>query len=166
MPNFSSIKDLEKYLQAKILESMKDVGAAAEATVKKHVDTDVYGKKKDPEEYIRTYELRDSVTFTAYEETTNHYEVMVYNDSEQIGSYAPNQHYTVHHWEGSRYTLDYSEYVAETVNDGTSGRLFGTGYWTIPRPFMDNARKEIKEKKLHVQALSNSLKRAGIETGR
>jgi hypothetical protein len=55
-----------------------------------------------------------------------------------MGSYAPNQHMSV------VYDTPFIESLAEIVNYGKAGHIFGTGYWTKPRPYMDDAKKDLK----------------------
>ncbi|MDH6674436.1 hypothetical protein M2277_005128 [Paenibacillus sp. LBL] len=162
MPTFKNMKELEKYLQRKLESSMQDVGKMGEATVKQHVDKDVYGVAT-PEEYERTGDLKKSVVYEL-DHIRGGFQVDIYNDSDLIRSAKPNQHYSVVESENGSYPLDYSEFVAETVHNGTSGLIFGTGYWTSPRPFMSNAANEIRSKKLHLYKLQEGLKKNGINS--
>lgn len=162
MPTFKSMKELESYLQKKLGDSMPAVGLMGENKVKNRVQKDVYDKAS-PEKYERTGDLKESVVYEM-DMVRGGYQVEIFNNDDFIRSTKPNQHYSVVESEDGSYPLDYSEFVAVTVHDGTSGLIFGEGYWTSPRPFMANAAKEIRDKKLHVTSLQESLRKNGINS--
>jgi hypothetical protein len=154
---FKNLSDLNKYLMNKIAKSMYEVGEHAEQTVKEQIDIDVYSYQ--PSEYERTFELRDSVIHTEPEIINDLVSVEVKHDTDLIH---PNkekyQHYSAGKWEPK----EYNRYVAQTVHDGTSGHLFGEGFWTEPRPYMDHAKDKIKNSKLYINILKDNLRKQGL----
>lgn len=151
------LKLIEQKLQNKLAVGMKTVGKFTEEKVKNHIDTDVYGAGQ-PNEYNRTLELRESVKSSEPIVTNNSVSVEVKNDSNLIHSEPEN---FIH---GSLYYSpnDASSYVAELVHEGTSGPLFGDGYWRKKRPFMDNARNELIQTGEHIRVLKKSLIMQGL----
>lgn len=165
MGDFNTLKDLEKYLQGKIQDAMNDVGKMGERLVKDTMDEVVYAH--EPSVYERTFELRDSITWKRYD-MTDEVTIEIYSDSSRIHAYPANKHYSVY-WsdgsdgnEASDYPQDYSEWVAATVEYGTSGLIFGFGFWTEPRPYMGRSREAMQNYNLASKALKYGLKRNGL----
>lgn len=162
--DFNNLKALEKYLSGKIQKSMQDVGRMGEQLVKDTMDEVVYSH--EPEEYERTYELRESITWTIYD-IGNEITVEVYSDSDVINPYSgssdhPFAHYS-YFW-NEQYDRDYSEMVAKTVEYGWSGtKPFGSGYWTEPRPFMGRSREAMQNYHLASKTLKYGLQRNGLK---
>jgi hypothetical protein len=159
MPEINSMSDLKKYLAKIVIDSMEDVGDVIENKLKDVIEQEVYHNPTNPEVYERTRELETSIIHTPPTQNRNEIITEVKHDDSLFGHYAPNQHVSV---------VDESELpvnaIAEIVNYGKAGHIFGTGYWTEPRPYMDTAKEEIIDEKLHVRALKNSLESKGIKT--
>lgn len=173
MPIFNNLHDLKIYLAEKVSESMNDVGKTGRELVRDTMDEVVYSH--EPSKYNRTYELRDSISWNKEEMSKYSFQVEIYSDSDKIEPYGPGTGYDYAHYsyffsdgedgnEASHYPLDYSEWVAGTVEYGTSGLIFGTGYWTEPRPFMGRSREAMSLYKIHVRALQKSLQKKGIDS--
>ena len=156
-------KDLEKVLKLVAKNALEDTGKKTTKLVKDRIDKDVYGKF-EPSEYIRTYELRESVAPSDVEDKGDSAELSIEHDFDKIGSYAPNQHYTVGKKYAERYGTDSSEYIPWYVHDGKSGDIFGSdGEYMKPRPYMDNAKDDMENGKFK-EFMEESLNEKGIKT--
>jgi hypothetical protein len=61
-----------------------------------------------------------------------------------VAPYAGNNRMGQHHSTvRSYFPQEYSFFLPRTINDGTSGKIFGSGIWTQPRPYFTNAEKKI-----------------------
>lgn len=61
-------------------------------------------------------------------------------------------------------TMDDGKNVAEVVETGIGYDFTGYGYsYEQPRPFMQNAKEEIEQEKLHTKELKQSLKNKGYK---
>lgn len=149
-----SLSELFAKLNQQIAISMNEVGEAVVEKVKEHIDTDVYSF--DPSVYQRTNELKESIVQSQPVVNGNTVQILIYPDSSLIHPSSPNQHQSVITGD------DYSPYIAITVEEGTSGKLFGEGYWTEPRPFMENTVVELEGSGLFKDALRISLNKKGI----
>jgi hypothetical protein len=156
MPQFNNLNELNTWLSQQIAQSMNDVGEMVVEKVKEHIESDVYSF--DPKVYQRTNELKESIVHSTPIVNGDTVEVSIYPDAQLIHPSPPNQHQSVISGD------DYSPYVAITVEEGTSGKLFGEGYWTEPRPFMENTVAELEGSGLFADALKISLNKKGINT--
>lgn len=157
MANVTSWKDLEVALQKARDKALKGAGEKGKELTKKRVDEDVYAMSKgEPAVYERTFQLRESLVADDFKSSGNMAEITIKHDASQIHSTAPNQHYSV--VDGSSSV----DYIAEIVNNGESGKIFGEGYWTEPRPYMDNTRKEMKDGKYR-EFMVDELKKLGYK---
>jgi len=159
MPTFSNLSQLGKYLQKVVRDSMEDVGVAVEDKVREKIEEVVYNNPAQPNEYIRTHELATSLIHTQPKQTGNEITVEVKHEDDLIGHYAPNQHMSV--VDGSELSV---ESLAEIVNYGLAGDIFGQGYWTESRSYFSDAEKEVLDSKLHLKAMKDSLHSKGIKT--
>ena len=142
MANVTSWTQLAKELQKARDKALKGAGEKGKELTKKRVDVDVYAMSKgEPAVYERTFQLRESLVADDFKASGNTAEITIKHDTNQIHSTAPNQHYSV--VDGSSSV----ESIAEIVNNGESGKIFGEGYWTQKRSYMDNAREEMKDGK-------------------
>lgn len=155
--NFQSLSALEVYLTKMIKDSMEDVGKKCEVVVREKIEEEVYQNPVNPSTYERTRELKNSLIHTSPVQNGSEIITEIKHETDLIGSYSPNQHMSVQTGE------PFIEPLAEVVNYGKAGHIFGEGYWTEPRPYMDDAREEIKQDKLHVQSLKESLRNKGIQ---
>lgn len=155
LANVTSWKQLEVALQKARDRALKGAGEKAVEVVKDRVDKDVYGTGS-PTVYERTYQLRESLVADDFKSSGNTAEITIKHDTSQIHSTAPNQHYSV--VDGSSSV----ESIAEIVHDGKSGRVFGEGYWTKPRPYMDNAKEIMKDGKYR-DFMVEELKKLGYK---
>ena len=136
MPTFKSVKELEKYLQEQIMDSLKtDVAEKTIELEKEHVKIDVYDAY-DPTQYVRRKEdggLLDDKNYLV-EEIENG--IKISNITRDNGYATPS---------------DPDRYVTPIVE-------YGVGYtWEhskiyhkqpYPRPFIEETRKDLKKGKL------------------
>ena len=146
---------LEKALQQARDKALKGTGGKTKDLVKDKIDKDVY-MAGNPIKYERTYELRESVQPSKVESKGSIAEVKIGHDESLIGSYSPNQHYSIVDGSSSVHS------IAEIVHDGKSSHILGTGFWTKPRPYMDNAKKEMKDGK-YKDFMVEQLRKQGFD---
>ena len=158
MQTFNNLKQLEKYLLKVVTDSMEDVGSVGEKVSREEMEEKVYNNPSQPAMYDRTRELQNSLIHTQPVKNGNEVTVEIRHEDDLIGHYAPNQHMSV--IDGRELPVDA---LAEIVNYGKSGHIFGEGYWTEPRPYMDSARERIENEKLHVKAMKESLRNKGLK---
>lgn len=140
-----SIAGLQKELSKMILSAMNDIAKSGERTLKDHIENEVYSHR--PIRYVRTKQLLNSTTHDVFQ-TGDFTTARIFNDHTKIKSYAPSyankwmgqHHSTVKHYNPQEYNF----FLVETINDGTSGHIFGEGFWTKPRPFFSKAKVEIE----------------------
>ena len=154
MAAVKSWKDLEKALIKARDKALEGTGEKTKELVKDRIDRDVYSVAS-PSIYERTYELRESVQPSKVNSKGNTAELEIGHDTSLIGSYSPNQHYSV--VDGSSSV----DSIAEIVHDGKSGKIFGEGFWTQKRPYMDNAKEEMKDGK-YKKFMIEELKKQGL----
>jgi hypothetical protein len=159
--DFRNLKDLESYVKKMVSDSMNPVGEKARDLSKEHVQKDVYDNPANPAKYNRTGQLKESLKYKKTE-TNREVTVKVYHDDKVIKAYEPNQHYSVF---DSGHDRDFSKFVAYAVHEGTSGHVFGSGYWTEARPYLDNTVNELNITEAHVKILKAELTKRGIKLG-
>lgn len=158
----ATLKELERELQKRILDSMTEVGKIGSDTLKREVDEEVYNSYS-PTTYVRTYQLKESIAEDVFQVGT-FTTTRVFHDMSKITG-VPRQYsnnYTGQHYRTGEYYLDdYSYFVPATVNDGTSGHIFGTGAWTKKRPYFTNT--EVFMANSFKTILKGSLVRQGLK---
>lgn len=157
MVKVKSYKGLMAALSKARDEALAGAAKEAEQLVKDRIDEDVYGVGT-PEEYQRTYQLRDSIKAFKVEKKGDTSQVKIAHDTSLIHPNVENFQHASTYWS----PWNYVNYVAETVHDGTSGGLFGDGYWRQPRPYMFNARNEMIDGKYR-QFMIEQLKSQGYK---
>lgn len=145
MATFNNLKDLEKFLNKQIQQSLeKDVAPKIVKLAQEHVETDVYDVYPHPKEYQRTGQLKKS------------FEVNPLPDGIEI--------------ENTR--QDHDRYIPEIIEYGHDKSSQGYQYayhypdgdnYLQPRPFIENTRQEILDKNIHVDELKKSLKSKGMD---
>lgn len=148
-------KDLEKALQKAAEKALENTGKETTKLVKNRIDKDVYGVQPTPANYVRTYELRESVEPSKVKSKGNVSEIEIGHNTDKIRPNPPNQHMSVIDGRSS------AESVAEIVHDGKSGKIFGEGYWTQKRPYMSNAKGELEGGK-YKEFMKDSLTKQGF----
>jgi hypothetical protein len=155
MPDFKNIKELEKYLQKQISESLQtDVAQNTKQLMKEHIEEDVYNKYS-PTMYIRRAKnggLLDDANFL----------IKTVEDGVSITNIDTDDGYS-------------EEYFGDWSSDPNTWLIpiieYGTGYnWTrskiykmqpYPRPFVENTRKDLRKGKLK-RYMKDALKKRGF----
>lgn len=144
MATFNNMKELEKFINKQIQESLqKDVAPKIVKIAQEHVETDVYDVYPHPKEYQRTGQLKKS------------FEINPISDGVEI--------------ENTR--EDHDRYIPEIIEYGHDKSEQGYQYayqyegdnYLQPRPFIENTRQEILNTNIHVDELKDSLKRKGLD---
>ena len=155
MKGIKTYSDLEVALTRIIAKAMPGVGDKTAELVKNRIDQDVYSVGT-PSVYERTYELRESVEAGKITVSKSTVETEIGHNTTEIGAYEPNQHYSV--VDGSHST----DSISEIINNGESGKIYGEGYWTKKRGYMDNAQEEMENGKYR-EFMIEELKKQGID---
>lgn len=144
---------------------MSSVAEQSEELLKINLNKYVYNKNK-PRTYIRTFQLRDSITKKTVVNGTT-ITTVIYHDSNKIRPVEPyfghnatsmGQHYSTY----KAKTKEYNKYVAQTVNEGSSGLVFGKGYWTERRPYFDETKREMK--KIYSKIMKKEMQKRGVSS--
>jgi hypothetical protein len=167
--NVKNVKELEQVLNKIIFDTMKVIARDAEIELKDHVQEDVYGAGT-PNYYTdhngkvgRTGDLKKSVTRDVYQvgSFTN---AVIYHDPKMMKSVAPykgNNYMGQHHSTVKGYfPQEYSYFLPRVIDEGRSGKIFGSGFWTKPRPYFTNAERYIF--KNFKRDFKNGLVRRGL----
>lgn len=153
--DFANLDDLQKHLMKEISNAMRnEVAGEAVEVVKDRIRKDV--ESHEPALYERTGELRESVQGKEEQISKNVSRLKIDHDTSKIRPQGENQHKSVVDGRPS------NDVLPEIVHDGKSGHIFGEGFWTEPRPYMDNAKTEIETYNKHVNSLKKGLQRNGL----
>jgi len=138
------------YLKLQVATSLKETGEYVESEVKEQIDQDVYSYT--PSQYDRTGDLKNSVVSREPINTDNTVSVLVEHDTNLIYNHISQA-------DG----MDVSPYIPYYVNEG-AGPLFGDGFWTQKRAYIDHTLNKLRSTGSHVEMLRRSLKNKGIFT--
>lgn len=146
--NVTSIDQLLKELNKMTLSVMKDIAKSGEKNLKDHVQSEIYDANIPSRHgYKRTRQLKQSVTKDVYQ-IGNFTTAAIFHDYKSMESIAPsydNNRMGQHHSTVAKYDpQEYNFFLPATINDGTSGKIFGEGYWTKPRPYFTHAKEDIE----------------------
>jgi hypothetical protein len=134
-----NINELKKYINEqakKALQNGKHVKNTVIETGKKHVDKDVYEAYPNPKQYDRTGLLRESWD--------------VENTDDGIAVFNTR--------------TDGDKYIPEVIETGIGYDYTGYGYdYEKPRPFISNAREELRNSNVLKEAMKKDLKDAGFD---
>ena len=150
MPIFTNTTQLLNYFKLQLTASLKETGEYVESKVKEQIDQDVYSYT--PSQYDRTGDLKSSVINREPINTGDTVSVSVEHDTSLI-------YYHISQVDG----MDVSPYIPYYVNDG-AGPLFGEGFWTQKRDYINHARDSLRSTGSHIEVLRRSLKSKGINT--
>jgi anaerobic ribonucleoside-triphosphate reductase len=140
MPEFNSLKDLEKFLNDKIRKSLQsEVADVARETMSDHVMSDVYSKYQ-PTQYERTGDLYKDIRTT-----------MVNNNTLEIRNEARDE-------ESGRLIAPVVEYGVGY--EWEESRIYNMQ--PFPRPFVENTAKELEKGKAK-HALAEGLRKQGVD---
>lgn len=156
MVEVRNFKDLFKYLEKDIQDSMNDVGKRAEEIMKDKTQEVVYDAGT-PEVYKRTYDLLNSIKGYPAKVEDGKVIVELGNDESLIISDPGN--YT--HGSYAYTPSDISGFIDVIVAEGKSGNLFGYGYWREERNYFEATVNELMKGMEHVKTMKQSLKQKG-----
>jgi hypothetical protein len=156
MPDFKSLKALEKYLKKAIKESIKEEPTkAVKNLMRKHILRDVYMVYK-PKEYQRRL-----ISGGLYDEKNIVIKPKRNNTVEIFNKAKRNMNNT------NLYLAPIIEFGhKKAVADGYKGYSYEYPHlrYYHPRPFIENTRESLKENKQHVKAMKQNLKKYGIDS--
>lgn len=142
---FNNMKELEKYINQQIQESLKtDVAESVIDVAQRHVQTDVYNVYSSPKEYVRTGELKESFEASSIENG-----IEIENTRK----------------DGNRDIAEIIEYGHDDSKQGYEHPAYypdGQNFIQA-RPFMANTKDEILRDDLHTKELKKSLKKKGLD---
>ncbi|TPG68711.1 hypothetical protein EEL31_09355 [Brevibacillus laterosporus] len=135
MKAFRNLDELNSYLVSQINSSLIDVGEETKKTMQKRVDTDVY-ESYTPTTYKRTGKLKDDI------------EVSLSNNTVSI---SPTR-------------SENEKYIPRIIETGEGYDWINSRIYKSKqkRPFVQNTKEEIIDKKLHIKTLKSSLKQKKI----
>jgi hypothetical protein len=158
MKQIKSWKELDRAILSKIAEAMSEVGKDMVEEVQKSIRDEVY--IYHPKEYQTTGDLHDSVYSKSPDIKNKNVEIVIKHDTDKINSRQPNQHYSVvEDYDPS----DVSDWIPYLVHEGQSGKIFGDGFWTKPRRYMDKTVEDLRNNKKHVKRLVEHLNSVGVK---
>lgn len=144
MATFKNLKQLEKHLNKQIQDSLNtDVARKVIKTIQDHVESDVYDVY-EAKQYERSGQLKESF---------------------QVEDYDGGIDVVATRKDGDRYIPEIIEYGHAKSEQGYEYPAYyrdGDNF-IQPRPFMENARQEIKNENIHVNELKKSLKKKGLD---
>lgn len=157
MATVKTWKQLEAALQKARDKALKGTGEKTKELVKDEIEKEVYSIPQGT--YERTGDLKNTMTDFPLENKGNVSQVKIAHDTDKMSYNASKFQHGSDYWSPN----DYRKYVAQTVHDGTSGSLFGeNGHWREPKPYMDNAKKEMKDGK-YKAFMIEMLKKDGLD---
>ncbi|HZJ98757.1 MAG TPA: hypothetical protein VFC79_02055 [Tissierellaceae bacterium] len=166
MASVKTWSQLEKALQQARDKALKGASEKAKDLVKDRIDKDVYSVYS-PNSYERTYDLKESVEPSDIKSNGNVSEIKISHNEDKIRS-TGNQHRSVVDGKSS------ASSIAEIVHNGKTGAIGQRGYWrdapwydngdafAHSRPYMDNAKKEMKDGK-YKDFMIEQLKKQGFD---
>lgn len=157
IPDFSSIKDLEKYLTETVFKSALEIEVADTVikTQQKHIQSDVYDVYS-PTVYERREDdggLIDAENFTS--------EMISSDTLAVVNNTKPNPY--------ARDGATTNKNLPELVEFGHGYNEYYYDYPSDPafyleRPFTENTIKELEETKAYIKAFKRGLKREGVNS--
>ncbi|ARF70776.1 hypothetical protein B7C51_25230 (plasmid) [Paenibacillus larvae subsp. pulvifaciens] len=134
---------LNRVLKDVLKESLIAISEKSKDIVENELDKHAYSNK--PSSYKRTNQLKDSLTNKIIE-NKNSFKAKIFHDTDKIKPIPPSSsnNYMGQHYSTATYRVkEYQKYIVETINNGTSGKIFGSGYWTQKRPYFTESKKNI-----------------------
>lgn len=146
MPSFDSLKDLERYVNIKIKNSLQnEVFKEVKETMQEHIQKDVYGAYTPystdgvTPHYERTHKLLDSIEQIMENDNTLVVENTRKENGRDIVEVIEN---------GKGYQWGYKRNLDEEIGS---------------RPFVGNTRDELRNSNKVEQAMKNGLRKQGLE---
>jgi hypothetical protein len=156
--------DVNKILMLILNDAMKEVGEKAENLFRSHLASDVYiNRNKVYANYTRmpTYDLLNS-TSHSIESGMNNVTMEVYHAKNKMRIDMGN---FIHGSNINGNPVDNRERLPFILNDGLQGvkTLFGQGWWTEPRRYIDNSINILDRDKVLKKWLIDALRARGVE---
>lgn len=154
MATFNNLDALLKHLQAKVAETLQDeVANDVSDKMKEHYMNEVYDYDYNEEFRTRRMSLVDDANIdkTLVGATT----LSVSNTAKPDDSVF-----------GTPIYGDPDGLLAQWIEDGNITNVFNnhSGYpWTKPRPVIHTTAEEIRQKKSHIKAMKQGLKKRGVD---
>lgn len=138
MAAVTSLSELKQVLLDARTESLVKASQEASDYVQDVViEQEVYGKG-NPQDYERTYDLKNSITERPVTGARSEVASVIINHNTNLISFNPDMNQHGNHSHGS-----VAHAIPDIVHDGLSGSAFGDGYWRAARPYMDVAAKDL-----------------------
>jgi hypothetical protein len=153
--------DLEKVLNKKILSSMNTIGKEEVKKLKESVQENVYDTYI-PKFYKRTGDLKRSVS-KELKQNGSQTSLEIFHDPTKMREIAPVKGY----WMGTHHSTvksympqEYAYFVPITIEDGTSGDIFGDGAFRRPRRYFSKFATKLLntfQERLRTELIRNGL---------
>lgn len=177
-----SPEDLERELKKVLLSSMNKVATKGKIELQDAIQKEVYDKYT-PKYYERTGDLKRSASKDVYSAGT-FVNARIYNDTSKIREIAPIRKYNDPKFAsknrryksktlrpqsmGKHYSTvegyfpqEYAYFIPATINEGTSGHIFGEGAWTEPRRYFSRFLERME--KIFPKIMREELTKAGLK---
>jgi len=151
--SFTSLKQLEQYIQQKIDETLlDDVSETVKDELQSSVSDVVY--TKTPTEYIR----RNLKNGSLGDKSTMNSE-LISNGVLEVSPDADFNHpFASTH--GGYGAVDLDKSLAENIEFGYGSK---THWYDIPRPFVQESKENLKKSKAHVESMRDGLIKRGLD---
>lgn len=156
--------ELQKAMYNAAKQVVANVSEMLVQEVKKRIDMDVYRAARGRRRYYArgaknpTYQFRDTWE-NKIEDSQYDITGVVYQEWQEMELDAAN---FVHGSYCYKPTDDVREFLAEIINEGAAGPIFGNGFWRKKRPFWDNAMKILQDGTMD-KWIKKEFKKLGIE---
>ena len=151
--SFTSLKQLEQYIQQKIDETLlDDVSETVKDELQSSVSDVVY--TKTPTEYIR----RNLKNGSLGDKSTMNSE-LISNGVLEVSPDADFNHpFASTH--GGYGAVDLDKSLAENIEFGYGSK---THWYDIPRPFVQESKENLKKSKAHIESMRDGLIKRGLD---
>ncbi len=151
--SFTSLKQLEQYIQQKIDETLlDDVSETVKDELQSSVSDVVY--TKTPTEYIR----RNLKNGSLGDKSTMNSE-LISNGVLEVSPDADFNHpFASTH--GGYGAVDLDKSLAENIEFGYGSK---THWYDIPRPFVQESKENLKKSKAHIDSMKDGLRARGLD---
>jgi hypothetical protein len=139
MPSFNNLRDLLRYAQKQVEESIQSdrVKDAVIEVGKRHVESDVYDVYPDPVMYERTYQLRENWTAEDIENGVRFYD--------------------------PRYDEETGKNITYTIVSGRGYDYPVPPNLTQGRPFIEKTKEDLMQNKQHIEAFKEEMRERGFD---
>ena len=157
MKEISSYSGLEAILIGIIQEALEGVRKKVEEQMKLNIDIDVY-EANTPNQYDRTYQLKDSVMTTDVKTVKGGGSFYLQHDTSKI-KYAP----LYQHGSPSKKWGDVSKLIPEIIAFNLSGDWFNDGWWQNRDSYYLDTLEDLQDKGMLSKWFKEELRNRGVE---